>query len=105
MARRKFTKAVLTSFGRSKVVQWPVRPRICIVEPAILLFSESNTRFACEIEPGQAATFEQALSGVPLAKIGSVTDGGQLVVTVGGKRAIDADIHTLKEAWQAPLRW
>ncbi|MBX3415052.1 MAG: phosphoribosylformylglycinamidine synthase subunit PurL [Pirellulales bacterium] len=76
---------------------------------ATLLFSESNSRFLCEVAPEQAAAFEGALGQVPLAKIGQVTETGRVQVcglaSTGGKLVIDEDIAALKEAWQAPLRW
>jgi phosphoribosylformylglycinamidine synthase len=75
------------------------------IEPMVALFSESNTRFVCEIEPGRAAAFEQAFGDLPLVKIGRVADGDRLVISCGGSPVVDADIHLLKEAWQAPLRW
>ena len=34
-----------------------------------------------------------------------VTDSGKLSITCASVPVIDADIRTLKEAWQAPLRW
>jgi phosphoribosylformylglycinamidine (FGAM) synthase-like enzyme len=76
-----------------------------IWETTVALFSESNTRFVCEVVPENAARFEQTLSGVPLAKIGSVSTGDRLEIAVGGQVAIDSDLRTLKEAWQAPFRW
>jgi phosphoribosylformylglycinamidine synthase len=75
------------------------------VEPAVALFSESNTRFVCEIEAGKSAAFEQTLAGVPLAIIGTVMDSPRLLITSGGKPLVDADNAELKEAWQAPLKW
>ncbi len=39
----------------------------------VLLFSESNTRFLCEVPPATAAEFEQRLAGIPLGKLGVVT--------------------------------
>jgi phosphoribosylformylglycinamidine synthase len=74
-------------------------------ELAVMLFSESNTRFVCEITPQHAANFEQALREVPLAKIGTVSDDSQLIMTTNGKSVIQSDIGTLKAAWQAPLKW
>ncbi len=44
-------------------------------DPTVLLFSESNTRFICEITPENAAAFEKAMSGIACAKIGEVVDG------------------------------
>jgi phosphoribosylformylglycinamidine synthase len=75
------------------------------VEPAVALFSESNTRFVCEVEPGHAAAFEQALAGVPLAKMGAVQDDGRVTFAAGGRTVIDASIADLKAAWQATLKW
>jgi phosphoribosylformylglycinamidine synthase len=73
-------------------------------DPAVLLFSESNTRFVCEIAPEHAAEFERTLAGAPLARIGQVTGSDRLTIASGGSPIVDADIRTLKEAWQAPLR-
>jgi phosphoribosylformylglycinamidine synthase len=74
-------------------------------EPAVALFSESNTRFVCEIEAQKAELFERMFTHVPLAKIGSVTDSPRLLITSGGKPLIDAQIAELKKSWQAPLKW
>jgi phosphoribosylformylglycinamidine synthase II len=70
----------------------------------VRLFSESNTRFLCEVEPQRAAAFEQGLSGLPFARIGEVTSSARLALNDGDARLIDADIFELKEAWQATLR-
>ncbi|HWB14562.1 MAG TPA: phosphoribosylformylglycinamidine synthase subunit PurL [Pirellulales bacterium] len=80
-------------------------------EPAAVgLFSESNTRFLCEVSPDRTADFEERLQGVPLAKIGQVldgrvTDGQRLEMTWRRTTVVSAELATLKEAWQAPLRW
>jgi phosphoribosylformylglycinamidine synthase len=47
---------------------------------ACLLFSESNTRFLCEVPPDAREAFEQALDGVPHAVVGQVTSGTRLTV-------------------------
>jgi len=75
-----------------------------------LLFSESNSRFLCEVSAENKEKFERTLGDVPPAVIGDVTDTGKLeiVSAVGGETAtnvVDSDIATLKEAWQEPLRW
>jgi phosphoribosylformylglycinamidine synthase len=74
-------------------------------ETAVLLFSESNTRFLCEVEPAQAAAFEEALAGVPCAAIGEVTLERILTIEFQSAVVVDAEIDKLKEAWQAPLAW
>ena len=85
-----------------------------------LLFSESNTRFLCEVAPEGAAAFEAALAGVPCAMVGEVTDTGKLeiagiaqpipdaesgAIEIGTPIVIEAEIGELKEAWQKPLDW
>ncbi len=78
---------------------------------ANLLFSESNSRFLCEVPADKRDEFERTLGNVPYAVIGDVTDTGKLeiVSAVGGDEAatnvVGSEIGTLKEAWQSPLRW
>ena len=75
-------------------------------QAAAPLFSESNTRFLCEVPPASAAAFEAKLGGeVPWAKIGEVVDHGKLEIVRGGERLICAELSELKSAWQAPLKW
>jgi phosphoribosylformylglycinamidine synthase len=87
---------------------------------AVLLFSESNSRFLCEVPQAKSAAFEKALAGIPHALVGEVTDGGRLEVLgiphvhkelpdepteLRVPRVIDAKIEDLKAAWQKPLAW
>jgi phosphoribosylformylglycinamidine synthase subunit PurSL len=74
-------------------------------DAAIRLFSESNTRFICEVAAGDESAFERALAEAPTARIGEVSEGQQLVVRNDGRTLIDATLSELKEAWQAPFRW
>ena len=102
--------------------QWPVASSQCATNPKSeirnpkseiphpsslisLLFSESNTRFLCEIEPERADAFEALLTGVPHARIGEVTNSAMLEILFRDEVILSADILTLKEAWQKPLRW
>jgi phosphoribosylformylglycinamidine synthase len=88
---------------------------------SVLLFSESNTRFLCEVPPDQTAAFEAAMAGVPCLLVGEVVDTGRMEV-IGlpqtsrdpetgeaeeprAPLVINADLATLKAAWQAPLNW
>jgi len=71
-----------------------------------ILFSESNTRFLAEVEPVCKKKFEEAMSGVPFAEIGVVTNSGRFeVYGRNDTLLLGAAITELKEAWQAPLRW
>ena len=72
----------------------------------MVMFSESNTRFICEVEPDKKPQFVKKLAGVPFAEIGRTVATSRLVINgTGGKNRIDEDIWALKESWQAPLRW
>ena len=79
-------------------------PREGDLADVVLLFTESNTRFLCEVRPERAAEFEAALAGVPHARVGEVVAGGKLEI-LGATATIAAELATLKEAWQKPLRW
>jgi len=84
---------------------------------AVLLFSESNTRFLVEVPPEKAGAFEATLADVPHAQIGEVIDTDKLEIfgppttipdeagETGVPLVIEADLKTLKKSWQEPLRW
>jgi phosphoribosylformylglycinamidine synthase len=73
---------------------------------AALLFSESNSRFLCEVAGDKQDEFEQTLGDLPHAKIGQVTESQRLKVAgTNSTTVIDQTIVALKEAWQKPLRW
>jgi phosphoribosylformylglycinamidine synthase len=75
---------------------------------AYLLFSESNTRFLCEVPPAARERFEQSLDGVPHAIVGRTESGSRLQIAgtdAAGRLVIDAELADLKETWQKPLRW
>ena len=75
-------------------------------DDAVLLFSESNTRFVVEVSPVLQPGFEAALAGLPVVELGKVTAGERLTITgVAGGPVIDSPWAELKRAWQAPLAW
>jgi phosphoribosylformylglycinamidine synthase len=74
-------------------------------EPAIRLFSESNTRFLCEVPAERSSEFESVLASVQHARIGDVAAEPRLVVCAGGATLIDVEVAKLKQAWQATFRW
>ncbi len=81
-------------------------PCDCDPADAVLLFSESNTRFLCEVHPDNAAAFEAALADVPHARLGEVVETDKLeILGADDSPVIAADLATLKETWQKPLRW
>ncbi len=62
-------------------------------------------RFLSEVEPQRADAFEAIMDGLPHAEIGEVTDAARLEIHADTVPVISADLATLKEAWQRPLRW
>jgi phosphoribosylformylglycinamidine synthase len=72
---------------------------------AVRLFSESNTRFLCEVRPADAPRLQEMLAGIPHARIGTVTSDPNLAILDGTAVVVEAALATLKEAWQKPLRW
>ena len=78
------------------------------VANSLLLFSESNSRFLCEVQPDMVLHFEKLMGNVPHAAIGEVITDRRLQATDfhpdNPDHVIDLDLQTLKEAWQRPLR-
>lgn len=72
---------------------------------AARLFAESNTRFLCEVPAGAAADFERLLGGLPVARLGAVSDHKRLIIRFDGQTLIDRPIADLREAWRRPLAW
>ena len=69
------------------------------------LFSESNSRFLCEVPAERTQDFEAAFAGVPHAEIGCVSEGSELTIESRGKRLLCRQIAELKQAWQGTLDW
>ena len=77
-----------------------------IVDPVVLLFAESTTRFLIEIEPGNASAFEKAMLDLPCTRIGTVTTNDRVVVTSStGEVILNQEGARLKSAWQSTLAW
>jgi phosphoribosylformylglycinamidine (FGAM) synthase-like enzyme len=81
---------------------------------AVLLFSESASRFLVEVAPAKRDALEAILrrNDVPFALVGEVAEGDRLQITAHGRDdqrpddwLIDLPLADLKEAWQRPLRW
>jgi phosphoribosylformylglycinamidine synthase len=71
-----------------------------------ILFSESNSRFLVEVEPGKKDAFEKALNGVVFAEIGKTTEADNLIITgLGGEVVVSEKLADLKTAWKQPLSW
>jgi phosphoribosylformylglycinamidine synthase II len=71
-----------------------------------LLFSESNSRYIVEVEPGNYHAFAKRMLNLPFGQIGRVTEEQRLIIRAGdGNAVIEADIDALKKAWQKPFAW
>jgi phosphoribosylformylglycinamidine synthase subunit PurSL len=70
----------------------------------VLLFSESATRFLCEIDAAVLPRIAPMLKNLPHAVVGEVTKTGRLVVRgLGGKTVLDESVATLHATWKQPL--
>jgi phosphoribosylformylglycinamidine synthase len=77
-----------------------------ISDDAVLLFSESNSRFLVEVPAGQWAQFADHFAGLPVVEVGKVTSGANVVVHgCSGDDVIDSPWADLKRAWKEPLAW
>jgi phosphoribosylformylglycinamidine synthase len=81
---------------------------------AVLLFSESPTRFLLEVPPRHYAALADLVGGLPMGRLGEVgpvpvdppdRPPGLTILGLDGTAIVDAPIARLKEQWQSPLRW
>ncbi|MDG2407795.1 MAG: phosphoribosylformylglycinamidine synthase subunit PurL [Pirellulales bacterium] len=77
-----------------------------------LFFSESNSRFLCEVSPEAVPDFEAMLAEshegqtITFARIGKVTEELTMIATgQDGTAIVNIPLTKLKEAWQKPLAW
>jgi len=71
----------------------------------ILLFSESPTRWICEVPPDRQKEFETIMEGTPHGRVGQTTASLRMRVTgLSGNAVIDLSLEEMKEAWQRTLR-
>jgi len=68
-----------------------------------ILFSESNTRFLCEVSEKKRKDFEKVLDGLPVAQIGKTFAKPYLEIFSGKKKIVEAPIARLKDIWLTAL--
>jgi phosphoribosylformylglycinamidine (FGAM) synthase-like enzyme len=84
----------------------PLADRTGIAEDAVLLFSESNSRFLVEVSPQSWSQFAACFEGLPLVQLGKVTGGASVTVRgVAGSTLVDSSWADLKQSWKSPLAW
>jgi phosphoribosylformylglycinamidine synthase len=78
---------------------------------AVLLFSETPSRFVLEIRPADVEGLLASFEGLPIGRLGSVLASGPdedsrvVIRGLDGSRVIDTFVTSLKAAWQRPLQW
>ncbi len=77
-----------------------------IKEDAVILFSESNSRFVVEVNAGKKKEFEEIMKGCEISEIGEVSGGNELAIKgLSGKEIVKENLSELKESWKKTLRW
>jgi phosphoribosylformylglycinamidine synthase len=70
------------------------------------LFSESASRYVVEVKPEHYGAFAKTMLNLPFGQIGRVTSEPRLIVrSEEGKNVIDAELDSLKQAWQRTFDW
>jgi len=77
------------------------------LSPTEALFSESNTRFLVEVTKENAEEFEQLFheGETPVYRLGTIDDGGDLVVSCSAEVMVQLPLAEAKAAWKKPLDW
>ena len=76
------------------------------LDDEVKLFSESCTRFVCEVRPDKADVFRSTFARLPVGQIGTTVKETRLrIAGQGGEWRVWSTLAQLKEAWQKPLRW
>jgi phosphoribosylformylglycinamidine synthase len=91
--------------GQVDLTKIPIDPTVPPSSDFSRLFSESNSRFVCEVEPTNREAFERAMPAGLFACIGSVEATPRLQITSGTQTVLNEDIFELKRIWQQPLDW
>ncbi len=66
-----------------------------------LLFSETQGRILVSIDPAYHREFEACFKGIPISRIGEVTESGRLVVSNDGSPVIETGIEKLSESYRS----
>jgi phosphoribosylformylglycinamidine synthase len=70
------------------------------------LFSESNSRYIVEVAPENFDAFAKKMLNLPFGQIGTVAATPNLIIRdEDGRSVVDAEIDTLKQAWQKTFNW
>ncbi len=73
------------------------------LRPDFILFSESNTRFLCEVSQKKKKEFEKLFTGLPIALIGKTCDSPTLKIFHQQKKIVEVPVLRLKNIWLLAL--
>jgi len=69
-----------------------------------LLFSESNTRFICEVGQAHRRRFETKMRGLPCARVGkTIADRELLIAGLDGTQVVRLNLAEAEVAWRRAL--
>lgn len=71
----------------------------------VRLYSESNSRFVCEVHPDNIDSLKTIFTEEELTELGTVNDSDQVRIHSGDSLLVSASLGDLKESWQKPLAW
>jgi len=74
-----------------------------MADEPLLLFSETPSRFLVEVRPADAAAFEAAMAGTPLAHVGVTTAETVLALHSGPAQLGSLPVVSLRTSWQSGL--
>ena len=76
-----------------------------LTDPALLLFSESCTRFLFEVPPESADEVASLFQGLPFTKVGTTIADQRVIAKLHQKPLLNSASIDLKNAWLKPLAW
>ena len=79
--------------------------QMMFLDPEGILYSESNSRFVCEVPQVHSESFEHAMRELPCVKLGVVSDSEYVLIKSKEKKLINVSWKSLKATWLAPLDW
>jgi len=74
------------------------------LNPAQLLFSETQSRFVVTINPANKEEFEKVFANHEIAEIGHVIEGPSLLIKDGEKTIINSSIKDIEEAYKSTFK-
>jgi phosphoribosylformylglycinamidine synthase len=78
------------------------------IDPLTALFSESNSRFLCEVPAAKTGDFENIFTNLPISAVGHVAGGPKVKILANHQcDSVLADVtwNELKQTWLRPLDW